>query len=232
MMRRRRRKCRHCGQLFRPDPRNLRHQRYCSARACRRASKAASQRRWLAKAARRAGPAWRGEDDRIAIVGMALRRPGASDLAAFRHLLESGRNAVTDGRQDPGDWDGVSGDPAGRQDAGCYGGFIEGIDRFDARFFGIRPIEARTMDPRQRLLLETSWVDYGSPLIFRRIVPRELANQSPMPPRGLPRSLRSLGDARIPVVAERDDQRLRQHDRRGQGPEAVHLGIAHHEVEA
>jgi hypothetical protein len=36
--------------LFRPDPRNLRHQRYCSESPCRRASKAASQRRWLAKA--------------------------------------------------------------------------------------------------------------------------------------------------------------------------------------
>ena len=102
-------------------------------------------------------PAARGEDDRIAIVGMACRLPGAPDLAAFRHLLESGGNAVTDGRQDPGDWEGVSGDPAGRQDAGRYGGFIEGIDLFDGRFFGIRPIEARAMDPRQRMLLETSW---------------------------------------------------------------------------
>ena len=49
MTTRRRRKCWHCGQLFRPDPRNLRHQRYCSAKECRRASKAASQRRWLFK---------------------------------------------------------------------------------------------------------------------------------------------------------------------------------------
>ena len=53
MTSRRRRKCRHCGQLFRPNPRNLRHQRYCSAKECRRASKAASQRRWLAKAENR-----------------------------------------------------------------------------------------------------------------------------------------------------------------------------------
>jgi len=49
MKRSRRRKCRHCGQLFRPDPRNRHHQRYCSATACRQASKAASQRRWLSK---------------------------------------------------------------------------------------------------------------------------------------------------------------------------------------
>ena len=44
-----RRKCKCCLKLFRPDPRNRRHQRYCSTPACRRASKAASQERWLAK---------------------------------------------------------------------------------------------------------------------------------------------------------------------------------------
>jgi hypothetical protein len=53
MKKRRRRKCQSCGELFRPDARNLRHQRYCSKPACRRASKAASQRRWLAKAPNR-----------------------------------------------------------------------------------------------------------------------------------------------------------------------------------
>ena len=49
MSQQRRRKCPHCGGLFRPDPRNLRHQRFCSKPPCRRASKAESQRRWLAK---------------------------------------------------------------------------------------------------------------------------------------------------------------------------------------
>ena len=44
-----RRKCRCCLRLFRPDPRNRRHQRYCSAPDCRAASKATSQARWLAK---------------------------------------------------------------------------------------------------------------------------------------------------------------------------------------
>jgi hypothetical protein len=50
MKRHRRRKCRHCRELFLPDPRNLRHQHCCSKPACRRASKAASQQRWLRKA--------------------------------------------------------------------------------------------------------------------------------------------------------------------------------------
>jgi hypothetical protein len=53
MKRARRRKCRCCNELFRPDPRNLRHQRYCSKGSCRRASHAASQRRWLSKAENR-----------------------------------------------------------------------------------------------------------------------------------------------------------------------------------
>jgi hypothetical protein len=44
-----RRKCKCCRRLFRPDPGNRRHQRYCSAPSCRQASKAASHARWLAR---------------------------------------------------------------------------------------------------------------------------------------------------------------------------------------
>ena len=50
MKQQRKRNCRHCQDLFRPDRRNLRHQHYCSKPACRQASRAASQRRWLGKA--------------------------------------------------------------------------------------------------------------------------------------------------------------------------------------
>ena len=49
MKQHRKRKCRNCGDLFCPDPRNLRPHHYCSKPACRKASKAASQRRWLSK---------------------------------------------------------------------------------------------------------------------------------------------------------------------------------------
>jgi len=38
-----------CHQPFRADARNAWHQRYCTAPACRAASKATSQRQWLAK---------------------------------------------------------------------------------------------------------------------------------------------------------------------------------------
>ncbi|HEY0791720.1 MAG TPA: hypothetical protein VGD78_11710 [Chthoniobacterales bacterium] len=42
-----RRKCLHCGEFYRPDRRNLRHQQYCAKPDCRKRSKAESQRRWL-----------------------------------------------------------------------------------------------------------------------------------------------------------------------------------------
>lgn len=43
------RKCLHCRDFFRPDHRNVGKQKYCSKQPCRKASKAASQRKWLAK---------------------------------------------------------------------------------------------------------------------------------------------------------------------------------------
>jgi hypothetical protein len=49
MARAKEQKCLFCGELFRADRRNARHQKYCPAPACRKASKAASQSAWLAK---------------------------------------------------------------------------------------------------------------------------------------------------------------------------------------
>ena len=106
-------------------------------------------------------PAARRDDgasaDAIAIVGMACRFPGAPDLPAFWRQLEAGADAVTDERREPEPWqDFVENLPA-RYGAYRRAGFVAGIDEFDARFFRISPIEARLMDPQQRMLLETTW---------------------------------------------------------------------------
>ena len=44
--RKRKRKCKHCGKMYLPDPRTRDRQKHCSAPECRRASKAWRQRRW------------------------------------------------------------------------------------------------------------------------------------------------------------------------------------------
>ncbi len=102
-------------------------------------------------------PAVQRKDDGVAIVGMACRFPGAPDVSAFWRLLETGADAITDGRRDNDLWNNSAKDVPQKYAAYRRGGFVEGIDRFDARFFRISPIEARLMDPRQRMMLETTW---------------------------------------------------------------------------
>jgi hypothetical protein len=74
MARGERRKCKCCLKLFRPDPRNRRHQRYCSASACRAASKTASQARWLAAPENR--DYWRGPMHVTRVRAWRSRHPG------------------------------------------------------------------------------------------------------------------------------------------------------------
>ncbi|MYE53792.1 MAG: type I polyketide synthase, partial [Chloroflexi bacterium] len=95
----------------------------------------------------------------IAIVGMACRFPGANDLDAFWQLLEEGGNSVTEGV--PGSGEGrlaeIIQDPSVQIEACRYGAFVDDIDKFDAAFFRISPVEAELLDPQQRMMLETSW---------------------------------------------------------------------------
>jgi hypothetical protein len=45
----RRRRCKNCDDLFKPDPRNLKRQKFCSKPECKEASKQYSQQKWLMK---------------------------------------------------------------------------------------------------------------------------------------------------------------------------------------
>ncbi|GDY59743.1 hypothetical protein SVIO_103660 [Streptomyces violaceusniger] len=98
----------------------------------------------------------RGTGGRIAVVAAACRFPGAPSLERFWDNLVHGRDSV--GPVPKGRWSAqwlrhASPDVA----AGArWGGFIEGIDQFDAAFFGIGDEEARWMDPHQRICLETA----------------------------------------------------------------------------
>lgn len=96
----------------------------------------------------------------IAIVGIGCRFPGrAGSPAAFWRPHRDGVDAITElpgDRFEPHRF--YDADPAspGKLYA-RWGGFVDGIDRFDADFFGISPREARRIDPQQRLLLKAVW---------------------------------------------------------------------------
>ncbi|WP_240506797.1 type I polyketide synthase [Thermoactinospora rubra] len=103
-------------------------------------------------------------EEPVAVVGVGCRVPGAHGPAELWDLLLSGRDAV--GRVPEGRWEAFG----EGLEATPHGGFLEGIDGFDAEFFGIAPGEARAMDPQQRILLETAWeaLEHGG------IAPRSL----------------------------------------------------------
>ncbi|MBA3470233.1 MAG: SDR family NAD(P)-dependent oxidoreductase, partial [Herpetosiphonaceae bacterium] len=95
----------------------------------------------------------------IAIIGMACRFPGAADSAAFWELLCRGADTVGDVPGARWDWRAYF-DPTPGATGKTYsrwGGYIEDVDCFDARFFNISPKEAALMDPQQRLFLQTAW---------------------------------------------------------------------------
>jgi len=96
----------------------------------------------------------------IAIVGIGCRFPGDADTPdAFWRFLESGTDGVTEVPKDRWDADACfdpDPDAVGKSYT-RWGGFVKGVDQFDAHFFGISPREAVSLDPQQRLLLEVTW---------------------------------------------------------------------------
>ncbi|MDI9240388.1 amino acid adenylation domain-containing protein [Lysobacter sp. LF1] len=92
----------------------------------------------------------------IAIVAMAGRFPGADTVEAFWDNLCEGRDSITQFRIDELD---PSVGASDRNDPGYVAarGVIDGVELFDAAFFGIGPREAELMDPQQRIFLELCW---------------------------------------------------------------------------
>lgn len=95
----------------------------------------------------------------IAIVGMSGRFPGAGSTDEFWDLLRDGRSAV---REVPADrWDADAFHTTDPEDlsgsVSKWGGFLDGVDRFDPEFFNITGYESRWIDPQQRLMLTEAW---------------------------------------------------------------------------
>ncbi|MDB4987341.1 MAG: malonyl CoA-acyl carrier protein transacylase, partial [Myxococcaceae bacterium] len=102
----------------------------------------------------------------IAIIGLAGRYPGASDMHALWQRLCSGEDLVA--RR-----------PAERSlgSALVHGGLLDDVESFDPFLFGITPADAARMDPQERLFLEVVWEALEDACFPPTRLKRELAGQ-------------------------------------------------------
>ena len=101
-------------------------------------------------------PSYEGPE-RIAVVGMACRVPGAPDVDAFWSNLRAGVDSVA--RFTEAELLEAGADPEllRHPDFVPASGHLEGADLFDAEFFDLPPRDAELMDPQHRLFLEQAW---------------------------------------------------------------------------
>jgi len=95
--------------------------------------------------------------DGIAIIGMAGRFPGAGDVDRFWLNLRDGVESIA--RFSDQDLIGAGVAAALLADPNYVkaGAVLEGVELFDAQFFGYSPREAEIIDPQQRCFLECCW---------------------------------------------------------------------------
>ena len=104
-----------------------------------------------------------GEKNSLSILGMSTRFPLARSTEKFWELLKNGINTVSEYPKNRGTrsqrfemlFNPSKGVP-GRHYV-LLGSYLEEIDGFDYRFFGISEAEATSMDPQQRLLLQGTY---------------------------------------------------------------------------
>lgn len=98
--------------------------------------------------------------DDIAIIGVGCRFPGGIDSSEqFWNMLIEGRDIITEVPASRWNLNNVydpNANALGKMNT-RWGGFVEGVDLFDAEFFGLSGREANYTDPQQRLILEVSW---------------------------------------------------------------------------
>jgi malonyl CoA-acyl carrier protein transacylase len=91
----------------------------------------------------------------VAIIGIAGRFPGAKNIKIFWDNLCHGIESIdffdtTELSSDNPDW-------LNNPNYVKAGGVLDGIEYFDANFFGYSPKEAEILDPQQRIFLECAW---------------------------------------------------------------------------
>ncbi|MBN8720476.1 MAG: alpha/beta fold hydrolase [Sediminibacterium magnilacihabitans] len=93
----------------------------------------------------------------VAIIGISGRFPKAGNMQEFWENLKNGKDCIS---EIPGElWDYQEFfDPVRGRDGKSYskwGGFMDDIDKFDPLFFKMSNLEAESIDPQERLFLQT-----------------------------------------------------------------------------
>ncbi|MCL2719604.1 MAG: SDR family NAD(P)-dependent oxidoreductase, partial [Lachnospiraceae bacterium] len=95
----------------------------------------------------------------VAIIGIAGKMPMSEDLSHYFEQLMQGKDFITEIPEERWDWREYYGDSVKGKNKTLakWGGFVDGIEYFDAPFFKISNYEAQLMDPQQRIMLELAW---------------------------------------------------------------------------
>lgn len=93
----------------------------------------------------------------IAVIGMALRFPGASDVDTYWSNLHNGVDSTRTFSRDELLEAGIGEETLADPNYVPVAGYVEDVASFDARFFGYSPRDAMYIDPQQRVFLETAW---------------------------------------------------------------------------
>lgn len=96
-------------------------------------------------------------NQKIAIIGMSCRLPGADDINQFWNNLLNGVESIQTFTDDELRKAGVDESLINSPNYVKSRGVINGAEYFDAAFFGVTPREAEIMDPQHRIFLECAW---------------------------------------------------------------------------
>ena len=95
--------------------------------------------------------------ERIAVIGLSGRFPGAKNIDQFWYNLRNGIESIHRFTEQELESMGVAPDVFNHPNYVKAGAVLENVEMFDADFFGFSPREAEMTDPQHRIFLECAW---------------------------------------------------------------------------
>ncbi|MEM0942217.1 MAG: polyketide synthase, partial [Bacteroidota bacterium] len=104
-------------------------------------------------------PLHNGSIEPLLVTGVSGCFPGCESVSQFWEAIDQDKSLITEIPEDRFSWKDYYAPTSSEANKMVtkWGGFIPDIASFDPDFFQISPAEAEEMDPRQRLLLMSTW---------------------------------------------------------------------------